>query len=332
MFSELYYNSYAYTCSQGSSWYTVLEWLPPLVWSSSHLSHVTECMPLILVSFYLSSFNFVLPSLLLPALFNFSICAVACLKAIALQFVTLYSLRTANHKCEYVCPMAWSDFSLPWTDFLSSPSCSETTSSSFLPNVISPSCHTWTGVTFPILHWNYSYPSDPSQMQYFFFLSPFPTSTEVSDLPEQWCPHLYYYLLPPQPQVNRIFFPFSSNSSSGSKRNNLPPVLGWIFPLLVSSLSRFWQEFLLFSAGSKNSDAVCRCKPMFFMTLNNVCKHCNRWAFLLFLCVTVCWIGERADLSSTRRGNFFKVLSILILQDSGFLGQLVLSSIPVLSV
>ncbi|XP_042666766.1 tumor necrosis factor receptor superfamily member 1A isoform X2 [Centrocercus urophasianus] len=26
---------------------------------------------------------------------------------------------------------------------------------------------------------------------------------------------------------------------------------------------------------SKDRDAICRCKPMFFLTLNNVCKHCN---------------------------------------------------------
>ncbi|NXJ11804.1 TNR1A factor, partial [Odontophorus gujanensis] len=26
---------------------------------------------------------------------------------------------------------------------------------------------------------------------------------------------------------------------------------------------------------SKDRDTICRCKPMFFLTLNNVCKHCN---------------------------------------------------------
>ncbi|OXB76238.1 UNVERIFIED_CONTAM: hypothetical protein H355_014646 [Colinus virginianus] len=34
--------------------------------------------------------------------------------------------------------------------------------------------------------------------------------------------------------------------------------------------------------GSKDRDTICRCKPMFFLTLNNVCKHCNSTSFCSF--------------------------------------------------
>lgn len=74
--------------------------------------------------------------------------------------------------------------------------------------------------------------------------------------------------------------------------------------VFFSSLSRLWQQFLLFSAGSKNRNTICRCKPMFYLALDNTCKHCNRWAFFP-LCVSLHWVGESADASPTVGREFF---------------------------
>lgn len=71
--------------------------------------------------------------LLLPTPVLLSLHTVTCLEAVALSFLTPSAHSVADHKSGYVSHgLKW--FSLPWTDFLTSLSCSGTTSPSSLPD------------------------------------------------------------------------------------------------------------------------------------------------------------------------------------------------------
>lgn len=114
---------------------TVLEQLPSLLADVelfySHPSLTTECMLLVLVHFPLLSCSLMslhhCSCLLLPIHVLLRLSPVTCLEAIILLFLTP---STHDIRRVLMCPMTWSDFSLPWSDFLTSPSCSGTTSPS----------------------------------------------------------------------------------------------------------------------------------------------------------------------------------------------------------
>ena len=171
----------------------------------------------------------------------------------------------------------------------------------------------------PLLHWNRHYPLDQFQLHCNFspfpslYRGPWPTRTVV--------PLFFIILSSPNPVLRPNLLALLQKQFS-KLRGIISPILEWIFFLLFSSLCRLWQQFLLFSTGSKDRDTICRCKPGFFLTLNNVCKSCNRWAF--FLCMPVHWAGETADTGTTRGGDFSEgsVHLDISLQHSAFLGQI----------
>lgn len=96
------------------------------------------------------------------------------------------------------------------------------------------------GWLFPLLYWNYPYPSGQSQLHHVFIPFPnlyrglWPTRTVIPS------PLLLfiYFCPPPNPssKIDQIFFLFSNSNSPGSKKNNLPPISKWILPFLFSSL------------------------------------------------------------------------------------------------
>lgn len=237
-----------------------------------------------------------------------SLHTVTCLEAIALSFLTPSTHSIADHKSGYVSHgLKWFLLALNWL-----PHQSQLLRDHFslifvwlmwflLPVTLELE---WLSL---LLHWNCHYPLDQFQLHCNF--SPFPSLYRGSWPIRTVVPLFFIIFILPQPcpqKKTESSFSYSVAVLQAQRWIISHPSWSGFFSFCFLFCPDYGNGFFFFSTGSKNRDTICRCKPRFFLTLSNVCKPCNRWAF--FLCMPLHWVGETADTSPTRGGNFFSRL------------------------